>query len=115
MNVRAQRPPQGRVQQVRRGVIALGRVARAPVHMRAYALPGLERAALGRDRDDLIVSEPQDVLHDRPAVAVGALHISGIGHLATAGGVERRLDQLHQHASVVGSTAPTVVSRSVIS
>ena len=90
------------MQKVRGGVVALGRVARAPVDVREHALAGLERAALGRDRDNLIVSEPQHVLHDRAAIAVGALDVAGIGHLSAAGGVERRLDQLDEHASVVG-------------
>ena len=85
-------PAQRRVQQVRGGVVALGRVPRRAVDVRVDALAGLELPALGHQRQHLVIAEPQHVLDAREAVAVGAFDVSGIGDLAAAGGVERRLD-----------------------
>ena len=69
--------------------------------MRVDALARLELAALGHQRQHLVVAEAQDIIDARAAVAVGALHVAGVGDLAAAGGVERRLDKLDQDAAVL--------------
>ena len=61
---------------------------------------------LGHEREDLVVPEPQHVVDPRPAVPGGALDVTGIGDLATTGGVERRLDELGEDASVVLAQSP---------
>ena len=57
--------------------------------------------ALGDDREHLVVAEPQHVIDPGAAVAVQALDVARVGDLAAAGRVERGLDELDQHASVV--------------
>ena len=112
----AEPPAQRRVQQVGGGVVALGRVPGRAVDVRADALAGLERPVLGHEREHLVVAEPQHVLDPGAAVAVLALDVARVGDLAAAGGVERRLAQLDQHASPSSrSTAPIVVFASVVS
>ena len=100
-HVVAEPPAQRGVQQMGRRVVAGGRVARCAVDVRAHALAGLERAVLGDQRQHLIGTEPQHVVDARQAAAAGALDRPRVGHLAAAGGVERRLDQLHEQPSVV--------------
>ena len=78
-----------RVQQVGRGVVALGRVPGGAIDVRVDALADVDRPALGDDRQHLVVADPQDVLDPRAAVALQALDVTRIGDLATAGGVER--------------------------
>ena len=103
------------MQQVGRGVVALGRVPGRAVDVRVNALADVDRPALGDDREHLVVAEPQHVLDARAAVALQALDVARIGDLAAAGRIERRLDELDQHPSVSLSAAPIVVSASVVS
>ena len=83
------RAAQRRVQQVGGGVVALGRVPRGTVDVGVYALARLQLAALGDQRDDLVVADAQHVGDAGAAVAVGAFDVAGVGDLAAAGGVER--------------------------
>ena len=100
-HVAAEPPAQRRVQQMRRRVVALGRVARATRSTRAYDALALVQLALLEDRvQRLVVAEPHDVGDARAAVAVGALDHADVGDLAAAGGVERRVDELDEHAAV---------------
>src|ERR1039458_5929987 len=108
------------MQEVGGGVVALGRVAGPTVNVGADALSGLDRPALGHERDHLVISDPHYVVHAREAVAVEALEIAGVGDLATAGRVEGGLDQLDEHvprgpaarsASCLASNAPARVTR----
>ena len=56
------------------------------------------------EHERLIVAEAHDVDHLGAAVAVLALDHAGVVDLAAAGGVERRLDELGQHAGRPRST-----------
>ena len=55
MHVRAQAPAQRGVEQMGRGVVALGGVAGGPIDLGVDALAGLEVAVLGRHGQHLIV------------------------------------------------------------
>ena len=101
VHVGAEPAPQGGVQQMRGGVVALGGVARRAVDVGHHALTRLERAVLGHQLQHLVGAEPDHVLHAGAAAAAGALDHARVRHLAAAGRVERRLDQLDQHAAVV--------------
>ena len=73
--------------------------------------PGLQLAALGLEHERLVVAEAQDVDDARAAVAVLALDHAGVGDLAAAGRVERRLDELDAAPAVLAaSSAPTAVA-----
>ena len=100
-DVRPEPPAERGVQQMRGGVVALGGVTGCPVDVCADALARPQLAALGHDRDDLVVAEAHHVVDAGEAVAVGALDEAGVRDLAAAGSVERRLDQLDQHAAVL--------------
>ncbi len=100
-HVAAEALAQRRLQQVRRRVVGLRRVARAMVDRREHLLAGLELALLDHDRERLIVAQAEHLLHARAAVAVLAFDRADVGHLAAAGRVEGRLGELHQKAAVV--------------
>ena len=70
------------------------------VDAREDALALVQLAQLGLEHERLVVAEAHDVDHARAAVAVLALDHAGVVHLAAAGRVERRLDELGQHAAV---------------
>ena len=88
-DVGAEPLPQRGVQQMGRGVVALGRVPGGAVDVRVDALAHLDRAPLRDDREHLVVAEPQHVVDPGAAVAVQALDVARVGDLAAAGGVER--------------------------
>lgn len=101
-DMRPEPRPQRRVQQMRGGVVALGRVARRRVHTREHALARAQLVpALGHERDDLVVAEPEHIMYPRAAVTVLTLDPARVGDLPAAGGVERRLDELHEHVAVL--------------
>ena len=60
--------------------------------------PGSKVPCSGATRDDLVGAEADHVGDGRAAAAALAFEDAGVGDLAAAGGVERRLDQLDQHA-----------------
>ena len=101
VDVGAEQLPERRVQQMGGGVVALGGVAGGAVYVGVHPLARLERSALGDERHDLIIAEAQHIFDARETVAVVALHVSGVGDLSATGGVERRLDQLHEQTPVV--------------
>jgi hypothetical protein len=68
--------------------------------------PSCELALLGLEHQRLVVAEPHDVEHLRAAAAVLALDDAGVGHLAAAGRVERRLDELEQQVAVLRGERP---------
>ena len=100
-NVRSKPLPERRMQEVRRGVVALGRAPRAAVDSRVHALAVVQLALLGLEHERLVVAEPDDVDHLRAAAAVLALDHARVVHLAAAGRVERGLDELREHAPVL--------------
>ena len=100
-HVRADARAQRGVQQVRRGVVAGGRAPVRGIDARDHALALVQLALRGLEHQRLVVAEPHDVDDARAAVAVLALDHAGVGDLAATGGVERRLDELEQHAAVL--------------
>ena len=106
-HVRAEALAQRRVQQVRRRVVALGRAARVRGRRaRRTRSPSCSSPARRLEHERLVVAEAHDVDDRARAVAVLALDHAGVGDLAAAGRVERRLDELGQHAAVLAcSTA----------
>ncbi len=113
-HVAAERLAQRRVQEVGGGVVALGQVARG-VHARDHALALVQLAGQRLEHQRLVVAEPDHVDDPGAAAAVLALDHAGVGDLAAAGGVERRLDELGQGPAVVALTAATSVACSVVS
>ena len=101
MDVAAEARAQRRVQQVRRGVVGLGRAARRRVDRRDDALALVQLAPDGLEHERLVVAEPDHVDHARRAAAVLAADLAHVGDLAAAGGVEGRLDELRQHLPVL--------------
>ena len=101
-HVRADALAQRRVQQVRRGVVARRRAPVRRIDARDDALALAQLALLGLEHERLVVAEPHDVDHARAAVAALALDDAGVGDLPAARRVERRLDELEQHAAVRG-------------
>jgi hypothetical protein len=99
--VRADARAQRRVQEVRRGVVAGGRAPVRRVDARDDALALVQLALLRLEHERLVVAEPHDVDDTRAAAAVLALDHARVGDLAAAGRVERRLDELQQHATVL--------------
>ena len=97
-HVGAEALAQRRVQEVRRRVVALGRAPRVAVDARVDALAVVQLALLGLEHERLVVAEPHDVDDLRAAAAVLALDHAGVVDLAAAGGVERGLDELREHA-----------------
>ena len=83
-HVGAQPRAQRRVQEVGRGVVGLGRVARPRVDARDHPLAGLELALLDHDGDRLVVAHPEDVGHAGAAVAVLAGDLADVGDLPAA-------------------------------
>ena len=84
------------------------------IDARDDALARLQLALLGLEHERLVVAEPDDVDDARAAVAVRALDHARVRDLAAAGRVERRLDELQQHAAVLdASTASTAVACSI--
>ena len=84
------------VQQVRGGVVALGRMPRGVIDPREHGLIRVERPLLEHHRECLVVAEAKDALDARAAVALLALDRAHVGDLAPAGRVERRLGELQQ-------------------
>ncbi len=101
MHVRAEPLAQRRVQQVRRGVVALGRAPGAAVDARPHALAVVQLARQRLEHQRLVVAEPDHVDDLRRAAAVLALDHAAVVDLAAAGGVERGLDELREHAAVL--------------
>ena len=64
------------------------------------ALALVQLALLEHRVQRLVVAEPHDLGDARAAVAVGALDHADVGDLAAAGGVERRVGELDEHAAV---------------
>src|SRR5436309_3179246 len=89
------------VEQVGGGVVAFRGVPGGPIDVGTHALPDREIPALGNERHYLIVAEPDDVVDVAAAGALEALQVSKVGNLSATGGVERRLEQLDQHAAVL--------------
>ena len=83
------RVAQRRVEQVRRGVVGLGRVAGGRVDARDDALALVQLALDRLDDDRLVVAGAQHVDHARAAVAVLALDDARVGDLTAARRVER--------------------------
>ena len=92
---------QRRVQQVGRGVVALGQPARG-VDARDHALALVQLALDRLEHERLVVADAHDVEHARRAAAVLALDHPAVVDLAAAGRVERRLHELGQHTTVLG-------------
>ena len=88
-HVRAEASPQRGLQQMRGGVVCLGRVPGRVVDPREHALVRPQLAALEHDREHLVVAEPEHVLHARAAVAVRAFDRAHVRDLPAPGGVER--------------------------
>ena len=81
-----------------------------------HALAVVQLAGQRLQHQRLVVAEPDDVDHLRAAAAVLALDHAAVVHLAAAGRVERRLDELRQHAAVLaGRRDATAVACSVVS
>ena len=104
------------VQQVRRGVVALGRAAGVAVDAREHALAVVQLAGQRLEHERLVVAEADDVddlgrSSRRPRTRSRRASCD----LAAAGGVERGLDELGQHAAVLGATPATAVACSVVS
>ena len=99
-DVLAEALAQRRVQQVRRGVVALGQPPRG-IDARDHALALVQLALDRLEHERLVVAEAHDVDDPGAAVAVRALDHALVGDLAAAGRVERRLDELGQHAPVL--------------
>src|SRR5581483_2763012 len=97
----AEAPSQRRVQQVGGGVVGLGGMAWAAIDVGVNSLAELELAPFENQREHLVVSQSQDVLYPREAVALAAFNVPRVGDLAATGGVEGRLDELCQHAPVL--------------
>ena len=93
-HVRAEALAQRGVQQVRRGVVGLGRVARRAVDARDHLLALVQRALLDLDDHRLVVARARHVDDARAAVARLAGDHAGVGDLAAALGVERRAVEL---------------------
>ena len=98
-HVRPESFTEGRVQEVRRGVVAHRREARDVVHLRLDALAGTEPVARAVELHRLVLADPVDV-GDLGAPAVPA-HLARVGDLASTLGVERALLQLDQGPAVV--------------
>ena len=71
------------------------------VHARDHALALVQLALDRLQHQRLVVADAHDVEHARGASAVLALDHALVGDLAAAGRVERRLDELGQHAPVL--------------
>ena len=83
----------------------------AGVHAREHGLARVQLAALQHHAQRLVVSEPEDVLHARPAVPALAFDRPDIGDLPASGGVEGRLRELDQVAPGAVAVAVRVCSR----
>ena len=96
-HVAAEALAQRGLQQVRGGVVALGRVAGdGGRRARARARPRCSSPCLDDHLEHPVLADPDDVLDARAAVAVGALDHADVGDLAAAGGVERRVGELDE-------------------
>ena len=71
------------------------------VDARDHALALVQHALDRLEHERLVVADAHDVEHARRAAAVLALDDAVVVDLAAAGGVERRLDQLCEHAAVL--------------
>src|SRR3954470_17438983 len=100
VDVHAEALAQRRVEQVRRGVVARGGVAREAVDARDDALAGAQLALDRLDDDRLVVARAQHVGDEHLAVAVLALDRARVRDLAAARRVERRLGELDVRAAV---------------
>ena len=93
VHVAAEPLAQRGVQQVGGGVVALGRVAGGAVDARVDALAGLERARARGPPRRTWSSPSRSTSSTRARQSPSlALDVAGVGDLAAAGGVERRLD-----------------------
>ena len=96
-------------------MVALGRAARG-VDAREDALALVQLALDRLEHERLVVADAHDVEHARGAAAVLALDHAVVVDLAAAGRVERRLDELGQHAPVLGCAIDaTAVACSIVS
>ncbi len=115
-HVRPEPLAQRGVQEVRGGVVALGRAPRGAIHARAHALAVVQRARQRLQDQRLVIAQPHDVDDLRAAAAVLALDHAAVMDLAAAGRVERRLDQLGDaRGRSRRTTEATAVACSVVS
>ena len=84
------------------------------VHARDDALALVQLAGQRLEHERLVVAEAHDVDTRARSRRPRTRH-AAVGHLAAAGRVERRLDELGQHAAVLAAIAPTAVACSVVS
>ena len=95
----AEHVAQRAVQQVRARVVRDRRAPPRRLHERADLLAAVQLALVDADRQGLVAVEAVDGL-DHGAAAALALEHAGVGDLAAALGVERRLAQLHEQPAV---------------
>src|SRR5439155_746149 len=95
-HVTAETLAQGRLQQVRGGVIALGGVPRSVVHLRQHRLARAQLTGLHGHGQRLVIAKTEHVAHVRSTVAALAFERSRVGDLPSARRIERRLGQLDQ-------------------
>src|ERR1039458_8268630 len=90
--------PRRRVEQVRRGVVALGGVPRRAIDLRQHVLTRPQHPLLDEHRERLVLAYAQDLLDASTAIALLAFDRAHVGDLAATRGVERRLRELDQIA-----------------
>ena len=94
LDVLAEHLPQRLVEEMRRRVVRHRREPHRPRDDRADAIAGGEALAL--EDEHLVVADPVRLAQRRRRARLLVDELAGVGHLAAAGGVERRLAQLRE-------------------